>query len=217
MDQEYFTQAELALAAYANLTTRVSSKTALVDAGMSDAQAVYFSSTYTVAAQYKDDANGLSATVFSDAAGNTYLAIRGTNDGLDLLTDIVDIALLGTTALQAQYTSLKAKVEEWLGDGTLSQTFTVTGHSLGGFLAIGITADFAAKVSHTYLYNSPGVGGITSFITSPILNVLGVTTVYDPTATKGVSINQLLKVGTHAPSPPHQTGRTAPACRPARH
>jgi len=181
---ECFQQSELALAAYA---LNLSSSMPIVDyisnlknAGMSTDQAAHFAQTYAVAAQYSDG-TGLSATVFADAAGNTYLAIRGTEMTVqDLLTDVIDIALFGTTAFQSQYATLKTKVEEWLGNGTLSQTFTVTGHSLGGFLATGIAADFSPNVSHAYLYNSPGVGGILDPLLSPLKAVLGITNPIDP-------------------------------------
>ncbi len=147
---------------------------------MSLKQVATFAATYSVAAQYTD-ANGLSATVFADAAGKTYLAIRGTEMTMqDLLTDVIDIGLFGTTAFQSQYTSLKVKVQEWLGTSVLSPSFTVTGHSLGGFLATGIAADFSSNVSHTYLYNSPGVGGILDPLLSPLKAVLGITNPIDP-------------------------------------
>lgn len=157
---DYLNEAELALAAYAALPLDSSGsdiERALRLAGMSTAQATRFANTYTVATQY-NAGNGLSATVFTDAGGNKYLAIRGTDDGYDLATDAFNIGLLGSTSLQPQYASLKAKVTEWLGNGTLSSSFTVTGHSLGGFLATGIAADFAGNVSHAYLYNSLGLG-----------------------------------------------------------
>ena len=176
---DYFKQAEFALAAYGTLTVGTPDIQVLKskDVGMATKQAEQFAETYAVAAQYNDDSNGLSVTVFTDTSGNNYLAVRGTDDLNDVLSDLVDIALLGSTLLQAQYTSLKAKVTEWIDEGTLASNFTVTGHSLGGFLATGITADFAANVSHTYLYNSPGVGGLAS----GILTALGVTaTTVDP-------------------------------------
>src|SRR3989338_8814054 len=176
---DYFNQAELSLAAYSNLTPGMT--TAAYEAalkadgnGLSALQDAHFAQTYSVAAQYSDG-TGMSATVFADAAGNTYLAIRGTEmTAQDLLADVIDIALFGTTAFQSQYATLKTKVEEWLGNGTLSQTFTVTGHSLGGFLATGIAADFSPNVSHAYLYNSPGVGGILDPLLSPLKAVLGI-------------------------------------------
>ena len=159
---EFLKQAELALASYAVLSPGEPNQTNLQDSGrgMSIDQASRFALNWRVITQYNHPTNGLSATVFADASGNKYLAIRGTDDGYDLATDAIDIALLGSTAHQAQYASLKTKVTEWLGSGTLSPSFTVTGHSLGGFLATGIAADFAGNVSHAYLYNAPGLGGI---------------------------------------------------------
>jgi hypothetical protein len=151
---DYLQQAELALAAYSTFTPGLPpAVSALQDSGrgMALRQAQNFASTYVVAAQYTD-ANGLSATVFADAAGNTYLAIRGTEmTAQDLLTDIIDIGLFGTTAFQSQYASLKAKVQEWLGNGTLPQSFTVAGHSLGGLLATGNSPEIAANLTHTNL------------------------------------------------------------------
>ena len=80
--------------------------------------------------------------------------------------------LFGSMQLYPQYNSLKTKVTEWLGNGTLSPTFTVTGHSMGGFLATGLVndPDFASNVSHAYLYNTPGLGG---FLGPSINTVLG--------------------------------------------
>ncbi|MCP5273849.1 MAG: hypothetical protein H6936_03140 [Burkholderiales bacterium] len=96
------------------------------------------------------------------------------------MTDLVNIALLGSTTLQPQYQSLKTKVQEWLDNGTLPQNFTVTGHSLGGFLATGLTTDFPGNVSHAYLYNTPGVGGILGDLINMMQNAWGVPTQYDP-------------------------------------
>jgi len=47
-------------------------------------------------------------------------------------------------------------VQAWFVDGTLTPGFTVTGHSLGGYLAAGLVADFGSSISHAYLYNAPG-------------------------------------------------------------
>jgi hypothetical protein len=112
----------------------------------------------------------------------TFLAIRGTNDPLDLLTDLVNIAVFGSTKLQPQYSNLKNKVTEWLGNDILPDTFTVTGHSLGGFLAtdLAIDEDFSGNISHAYLYNTPGQGGIFGDLLNMMQNTWGIPTQYDP-------------------------------------
>ena len=84
---DYLVQAEISLAAYSPLYRAISTNnfvTALIDQGrgLSIDQSTRFAATYSVAAQYNDP-NGLSATVFADASGKTYLAIRGTNDAQD--------------------------------------------------------------------------------------------------------------------------------------
>jgi len=191
---QYFEQAELALAAYGTFNNGGPEQDQLTDIDFSDRQADEFIKKYSVVAQYThtetievideitgevtgtvENSNGLSVTVFEDkATGQKYLAIRGTDDLEDLITDVVDIALLGTPLFQEQYASLKAQVQAWLNDGTLSDTFTVTGHSLGGFLAMGVAADFGAHVSHTYLYNSPGLNGLLGGATEGVLEHLGI-------------------------------------------
>jgi len=183
---EYFKQAELALAAYANLVTEISNQDELKEAEFSNKQASTFTNTYRVIDQFDDALTGLSATVFADkVSGEAFLAIRGTevSDSMDLLTDLIDITWLGSTTLQPQYISLKFKVAEWIGNGILPQNFTVTGHSLGGFLAAGLVAEliFANHFSHAYLFNAPGVGGYTgpSAAAYAILDFLGVASTYD--------------------------------------
>lgn len=178
---EYFKQAELALAAYAKLGG-INFVDQLKEAGMSDAQATRFARDWRVIDQYTHSelvpvldefnqptdeyttvSNGLSVTLFQEnATGQRYLAIRGTDDISDIITDWFSIALIGSTKYQDQYAQLKAKITEWLADPARlgGRTFTVAGHSLGGFLATALTADFGANVSHTYLFNTPGIGGI---------------------------------------------------------
>ena len=140
---------------------------------MSSSQAQRFAETYAVVDFYNSPESGLQAAVFSNASGKKYLAIRGTESPADFLTDAIDIALLGSTNLQLQYRNLKAKVVAWITDGTLSPSFTVTGHSLGGFLAGALTVDFPNNVSHAYLYNAPGVGGVAATLTSGLKSLLG--------------------------------------------
>ncbi len=181
---ENFKQAELAMAAYGNFETDIPRQSELVAAGFSGAQANAFILKYEVEAQHSDN-TGLSVTVFKSTDPNnpqTFLAIRGTNDPLDLLTDLVNIALFGSTTLQPQYLSLKNQIETWLGNDILPDTFTVTGHSLGGFLAtdLAIDEDFAGNISHAYLYNTPGQGGIFGDLLNMMQNVWGIPTQYDP-------------------------------------
>jgi len=179
--EQYYKQAELALAAYSVLSTGISGNSytdVLEDSGksMTPAQASAFADQWSVVDQYTDSITGVSATVFQEiTTGKRFLAIRGTNDLNDLITDVVDIALLGTSAIQTQYTSLKTKVQTWLGDGTLPSSFTVSGHSLGGFLATALTADFAANITQTYLYNAPGLDGVVGDVIEAILNTFGIT------------------------------------------
>lgn len=182
---ECFKQAELALAAYANFTLDIPTQAELRDADFSTIQANIFASTYRIADhQYNDPITGLSATVFVDkVSGETFLSLRGTeiNDVRDFATGVFDIMLFGNTILHPQYLSLRAKVTEWLNNGTLSPTFTVTGHSMGGFLAIGLADDplFTNNVSHTYLFNAPGLGGFTGPFINTVLEWMGLAPVYD--------------------------------------
>ena len=86
--QNYFAQAELALAAYADLTTGEPNKAELKKAGMSDAQATRFASTWRVVTQYTDPITGVSATVFQAVTGGqTCLAIRGTDGPTDIIAN----------------------------------------------------------------------------------------------------------------------------------
>ncbi|MBI3771627.1 MAG: hypothetical protein HY272_02840, partial [Gammaproteobacteria bacterium] len=98
---QYFEFSLLAQASYANLAPNVYPAPELQNtADFAQQQANTFALGYTVLSQ-RTDANGFSATLFqNNVTGEKILAIRGTNDLFDGLTDIVDIAFLGTTALQ---------------------------------------------------------------------------------------------------------------------
>lgn len=185
---EYFRQAELAFAAYASLFADIAGD-GFVEAlendgdGMSRTQGLTFVSKWVVVDQYThsetqeipiyDDggnitgyttrtvSNGLSVTVFEDVeTGKRHVAVRGTE-----ITDLSDLAadggviLHGIPDLSDQYQALKQKIEDWQAIGVLGDTFGVTGHSLGGWLAQGLAVDFASSIEHTYVFNSPGVFG----------------------------------------------------------
>ena len=168
---EYYKQAELALASYANLTAGMSNTdfiNALKVADLSATQASAFASAWNVVTQSTDPLTGVSATVFQAVSGGPkYLAIRGTQGPTDYLADY--LILNGTpSTLNPQYQALKAQVQAWLGDGTLTSGFTVAGHSLGGYLAAGLVADFSAHISHAYLYNAPGNNSLISYVSQAL-------------------------------------------------
>ena len=104
-----FNQAELALAAYANLgIDSATNKVNLKAASFSDKQADEFIKRYpTVVTQYTDPTTSFTATVFKDPAGNLTLALRGTLEGRDYVTN-GDIALAGTG-----YDQLVSMVNWW--------------------------------------------------------------------------------------------------------
>ena len=145
---------------------------------MGDAQARAFASEYRVVDQYDGKVvqtyfdelgieqqatveTGLSVTLFERLAdGQRLVAIRGTeiSDLGDIKNDL--LLMLGSLKVLPQYAALKSKIQEWLDVGHLSPGFSVTGHSLGGFLATGLTAAFGSQIANVYVYNAPGVGGI---------------------------------------------------------
>lgn len=176
------TYASTALAAYAQWTPNTSDDTykgRLRGEGMALEQADAFVKEFRVLAYFNDSTgsanvgtNGLgqgtriptsaSATVFERISnGERILAIRGTvpTDPGDLWADFRDIFLYRSVDQQSQYAVLSKKVAGWIADKTLPAEFTVTGHSLGGFLALELSVDLPSKVSHAYLFNAPGLGG----------------------------------------------------------
>lgn len=157
----YFKQAELALAAYADLAYGTPDPQKLRDVDMSEAQAISFSASWSVAAQYTDPASGVSATVFEEiATGKKYLAIRGTQaSGTDLTADGL-LALGLPSNLNPQFTALKTQLDIWLADPIVlkDKSFTVSGHSLGGYLAAAVKQTYS-QATDAYLFNAPGVSG----------------------------------------------------------
>lgn len=181
---DYYLQAELSLASYGTFATGAIpvNKLTSIDVGMSPTQAAHFAATYSVVAQYSDPVTGVSATVFQQGS-QKYLAIRGTQGTTDYLADYFILRGI-PSQLNPQYLSLKAKVLEWMNDPNVlnGTTFTVSGHSLGGYLAAGLVADFSASISHAYLYNAPG----NNSLVSQIMQALGIAAT--PDATKITSL-----------------------------
>ena len=119
--------------------------------------------------QYTDSASGLSVTVFAPTSvpNARYVAIRGTEPAASDLTADGLLALGLPAALNPQYVALKARIDQWRTDPAILQgkTFSVSGHSLGGYLAAAVKHQYGGAVTDAYLYNAPGVLG-------PIGNIL---------------------------------------------
>jgi len=167
-------QAELALAAYAVLARGVPDPQRLRDADMSESQAVRFSASWTVIDQFTDPSSGVSATIFQKGS-QRYLAIRGTEPAAnDILVDGI-LALGFAAKLNPQFDALKTQIDKWLADSAMlkDQTFTVSGHSLGGYLAAAVKQQYGAKVTDAYLFNAPGSGGLVGNIVDLLSGVFG--------------------------------------------
>ncbi|MDP3481581.1 MAG: hypothetical protein Q8R88_17595, partial [Desulfoprunum sp.] len=159
---EYYTQAELALAAYSTLTTGMLKDdyiNALKDngKGMSENQASEFAANWSVVDQFSG-ISGVSATVFKEKeTGKTFLAIRGTNNLGDITADYI-IEAGFPSSLNPQFIQLQNQVSQWLAAGKLSSGFTIAGHSIGGYLAAAIGTAFSAESAAVYTFNAPGLG-----------------------------------------------------------
>jgi len=110
---DYFIQAELSQAAYGKGLTKgmigggspgatSNYAKALITGGMSEAQAIAFADKYTVDNQIPDTGSGFSGTIFKDASGQKYMAIRGTEglNPLDWMTNVADIGSDGVAISQ---------------------------------------------------------------------------------------------------------------------
>ncbi|MEZ5436032.1 MAG: hypothetical protein R3E67_05660 [Pseudomonadales bacterium] len=182
-----FNYAEASLAAYADLNDgkkTLDQKEALKEAGMTEDQAIQFASRWPdVIEQYTDAISGFSATLFRNG-NEVCLAIAGTDSLLDVA---IDIGLAEGLGAQAQYNALQGFYGSLISTGKIQSTdsVTVSGHSLGGFLAQIFAVDHAGEIAQTYTYNAPGIGGsvaqildlmgvaATNIDTSNILNVQG--------------------------------------------
>ena len=171
--QEFGYQSFLAYAAYAvgleagSIATQLNQQI-LTGKGvaMADSQlALQSLADVTVVAEYQDS-TGAAMTLF-EKSGQYSLAVRGTEiTATDLGADLLLAAGI-PARLNPQYSSLQAELSNWVADpGILGgKSFTVTGHSLGGYLASALKGGVDAhgvpfSISDAYLFNSPGMGGI---------------------------------------------------------
>jgi len=174
---DYFAQSELAQAAYGTFPSNVMTATELTNdvVGMSSNQANEFISKWQVVAQSPDSITGFSATVFEEIGKDKkYLAIRGTEpSGNDLTADGL-LASAIPPSLNPQFIALRMQLDTWLNDPNVlqGQNFTVTGHSLGGYLAATVKQSYS-QVTDAYLYNAPGVSGLLGNLVDALRSALG--------------------------------------------
>jgi hypothetical protein len=212
----YFEQGQLSQAAYAESLEKGWSgggiqgspsiyARSLIAKGMCETQAITFANKYKVIDQYTDPESRFSGTVFQDATGRIFMAIRGT-EGLSATNDwstnfgdigadgiAIDQAIsmynwyqrlitpVGSTVPQYIYrkeiTTGTGQGQEivtpaWLEETSIDVTATgenaggglvgasnvaVTGHSLGGHLAMIMSRIAPDLVTSTLTYNSPRV------------------------------------------------------------
>lgn len=168
---DYLSYAQVALASYGQDLLRGTglNEDAYRFAGMAQSQAITFDRSWSVLDQ-ADIGDGFSAVLFQrvDAnggvSGEKVLGIRGTDgsyNGIDFGVDLINIAMLGSTAGMPQWQSLEAFYQRLVSSGKLGagEQLTVTGHSLGGFLAQAFAAKHDTVVRAAYAYNAPGLSG----------------------------------------------------------
>ncbi|WP_430009827.1 putative Ig domain-containing protein [Methylophaga lonarensis] len=173
----YFDHAILAQAAYADFKPAIAVievnqeeykemvREALRAVNFTETSAEKFLNDWQIKAHQPNTLSGLSATLFEHRqTGEQVLAVRGTDPLSQDLFTAFQIFLEVTPEQTIQFYNLRAVLEQWYSDGKLDGTITVTGHSLGGFLAAGLSVAFPELVSHAYIFNAPGIGGVLSTI-----------------------------------------------------
>lgn len=148
-----YTQAQFAVAAYADFDGACADAAALMLAGMTAAQSRQFMALWRVSEQYTDPVSGVSATLFQAASGGPrHLAVRSTPDPA---VSVIEATVQSTLArLAPQYDALRSRVLRWVDEGLLAPGFTVAGHALGTALAAALASEFEHLVSRAYLYDA---------------------------------------------------------------
>ncbi len=77
--------------------------------------------------------------------------------------------------LNPQFAALRTAIDAWSTSGILPTRFSVSGHSLGGFLAGGVALEHRDRVEATYTFNAPGVDGVGSTLVEALRSLFGLT------------------------------------------
>lgn len=193
---------------------------ALVTAGMSQNQAEIFASTYSVVDQFTDPFTGFSATVLDKSGvkylavrgTEGVFSFAGIVDWLANVAEVgpqgiavqQSIALLnylqrlygtsGSPVVQYSYNPVLGTIGTTTGmaNGLLAgqSSLSVSGHSLGGHLAMIMGRLAPGIVSSVYTFNAPGVDHFGTGLTSEgLFNLLSNTTVSPITGAVGAAWN----------------------------
>ncbi|MFA7062048.1 MAG: hypothetical protein WC156_14670 [Pedobacter sp.] len=158
----YATQAELALAAYADFGKDTPHIENLRRVGMTDSQAEDFLNTWKVVVQINDTITNVSATIFEHISDHSRcLAISRAQpqepcEPRETATPEAEISLNP----DALYANIKAQVAAWIDNGTLPKGATVAGHFIGGHLAVALKKDYPAHISAAYFFMADTSGKI---------------------------------------------------------
>jgi hypothetical protein len=209
-----FSSAQLSLAAYANFQEDAY-VVALKNAGMTQAQADKFASEYSVVTQIGDTLSGFSATVFKDTNNQLTIAFRGTNDLFDLLdADFSEIVATGAARTQivemynwwqkishingsevSQIAYVNGEIIHTTDTATgeaysalqADAVVDVTGHSLGGHLAMAFNELFASQSNAATTFNAPGFNYLSDSFFDSMVSGAGVP--MNPFTTNVVAVN----------------------------
>jgi pimeloyl-ACP methyl ester carboxylesterase len=127
--------------------------------------------------------------------GELTVTVRGTELEVgDILADVI-LASGVLARLNPQYIALKTQMDKWMQDPSIldKQSFTVTGHSLGGYLAEAINQTYPNEVTTAYLYNTPGSSGLVGNILNLVSGLFtrsapGDNNVYNVKGSEGLSL-----------------------------
>ncbi|MCC7423907.1 MAG: hypothetical protein IT428_26890, partial [Planctomycetaceae bacterium] len=184
--KEVFEQALLARAAYAALEGVSFSDSDGLQEGlgesieeegppiMSAAAAAYVAKNFGVVHHQPNTESGYSGTLFrrrevapDDPTGGFSLAIRGTEQGSldDFRADYLQIMLTGSAwnqraAMQIHWNGLSSGslgIDAEFQQQLAGRQVNVTGHSLGGHLALWFANDLSGSLAHSFTFNAPGL------------------------------------------------------------